>query len=1720
MNNRLTIRPTNITGKTSARRTTRRRLAQTLKARKNWCRALAMLLACALIIVPLPKSRLILPAAQAQAPSCSSATLPDRIFQKCQLGVREVEQALEDRAIADVMELHKLPTTERSRLLSNGRNEIRASLFTRLLELIKKTAPTANEQQALANFAARLKQKRVDAALLALEEYQKWKNAPCHYQPPAPLQYDPGTSCYSPLGSLFTGPISPTFEEFQQFGALRAYGALNSPDAQKAALETIANMQPLIGWTAAGIGVLAGGFIIPLTFLTVFTTSLPINFLIATEASAAVFGGALAGPVVAVVLAVVIAVAQTLNVVNASQVEGKLNQAISDAQNATINLQELIADSNGLQQAYGEFILTTLPEVLPPPAPAPSPADRQFMVREAGSNTTTDSPTITYLDHSNLPREARMSGAWFASKIPVLGLIDDLSLSIRYVDWNGKKIMASRSGTQFLLTEAGVPDATSVVDELQYTDPNDGKHKSARIKFEQLTVTGNPLVRVHCPLIQSDETSVVIGAVAASGDLPSALSVMVNDGPSATVNGVTVHNLAVNNQYQITATVPATAAAPLSADFTVKVTNTIGQTAFAPFTIKRTEIPYALPSAIPNSVNLGAPYLVQLDTGDTFSFCSVTSSYSITNGALPSGIAIGQNSVYASPCGYEPVLTTKRCLAGTPTAGGTYTFTLNRNFSNGEIESRTYTIFVREGLADLPSGMVSWWRGEGNADDVTNRSNGTLVGSAGFADALVNKGFKFNGTNGYVALPSDTFSPTQDFSYELWFKTATRGVVLGQQRGVTPYNTPQFATPAIYVATDGKLRVDVFGNRNGNGAPSTISTNRVDDNYFHHVAVVYRSAAQTEEVYLDGVLINTDSAYLQSGALNQVFQLGTGYVNDAASNMQGWFNFNGLIDEPTLYNRPLTANEISTIFKAGGAGKISVNLIAVPPTTRNGTNGAITILAKGGTLPLRYSKDGGATFQDSNSFYNLSPGTYNIVIKDGADRLYTRAVTIENPPVVSVSASSINPPCANATGSITINVTGITGAIEYSVLNGANKQSSNVFNGLSAGTYTPWVRAFATGATYTGQQIVLTNPTPLTLSPTTIPAAVAGQSYSQTFTAGGGIGNKLVSLSGTLPTGLTFSTAPNAGTISGTVKQVGSFPLTLTATDANNCTVSQPFTLVVGCTTLTITPTTLPTGVQGTAYNQTFTVAPAGTTYSYAVTAGALPAGLSLHSATGVLSGMPQASGNYSFAVTATGWGACSKTQSYSLLITGTCAAVTLNPATLPAATVGTAYSQTVSATGGTAPYSFNVSQGALPSGLALNTNTGVISGTPTTVGTFSFSVRATSAGGCSGSRNYVVTVSCGTLTFTPGTLPNGSRNVAYSQQLAVSSSSNATFSLLLGSLPPGFTLSSTGLLSGMTNTPGSYNFTVKAIAGTCQATKAYTLVIGSGTAASRPAGAQQADYDGDGRSDFALWSNNSNWQVLLTNGGAQRQAQTQSWGAAGDLSLLGDYDGDGKTDLAVFRPANGTWYVKQSGDGSTLSKAWGTAGDVPVPGDYDGDGRTDLAIFRPREGNWYVLRSADGQAAVTAWGAGSAPYHDVAVPGDYDGDGKTDCAVFRRANGTWLVKRSSDGQPLVKAWGTGTDVTVAADYDGDGRTDFAVWRGSTWYIWQSTSNNYRVTEWGTTATPYFDQAAPGDYDGDGKADNAVWRASEQTWYIHCSADGNKLVQVQGQAGDVPVRSR
>ena len=190
-----------------------------------------------------------------------------------------------------------------------------------------------------------------------------------------------------------------------------------------------------------------------------------------------------------------------------------------------------------------------------------------------------------------------------------------------------------------------------------------------------------------------------------------------------------------------------------------------------------------------------------------------------------------------------------------------------------------------------------------------------------------------------------------------------------------------------------------------------------------------------------------------------------------------------------------------------------------------------------------------------------------------------------------------------------------------------------------------------------------------------------------------------------------------------------------------------------GITTLNITTTSLPAGTQGVAYSQTVSATGGTTPYTWSISVGSLPAGLTLNANTGLISGTPTATGTTNFTVRCQDSGAQSDTQALSITVNPGGTALNITTTSLPGGTVGQAYSQTVQATGGTLPYTWSISAGALPAGLALNANTGAITGTPTAVENASFTVRVQDSAAGSDTQALSINVTTGGgggLTVTP----------------------------------------------------------------------------------------------------------------------------------------------------------------------------------------------------------------------------------------------------------------------------------------------------------------------------------------------------------------------------------
>lgn len=367
----------------------------------------------------------------------------------------------------------------------------------------------------------------------------------------------------------------------------------------------------------------------------------------------------------------------------------------------------------------------------------------------------------------------------------------------------------------------------------------------------------------------------------------------------------------------------------------------------------------------------------------------------------------------------------------------------------------------------------------------------------------------------------------------------------------------------------------------------------------------------------------------------------------------------------------------------------------------------------------------------------------------------------------------------------------------------------------------------------TNSQITIT-------SGTALPSARMGTSMNQaTLAAAGGTSPYTWSLvSGNLPVGVSFNTS--TGTISGTPQDKGDFVFTVRVTDSvgnatggESANPDKQFLLHVSGP-LSVTTTSVPSAGVGIPYGTTLIADGGKKTYSWAVVAGTLPAGLSLNSTTGAITGTPSVTttSSVTFSVTDSDVPAQTTQKSITFDVSGTTSIV---EKTLPIARINQAYSATVHAQLGTMPFSWRVSTGALPTGLSLTQSAGtaIISGIPTVAGTSNFTLEVSDSGNPTQtvSRAFSTTV-YPDFAITSIGLKTAIRSTSYSDTVTVSGGMLPyTFSVTTGTLPTGLTLNSTtGAITGSVTAPAgtSATFTVTAIDGgypAASVSKEFTII-------------------------------------------------------------------------------------------------------------------------------------------------------------------------------------------------------------------------------------------------------------------------------------------------------
>ena len=501
----------------------------------------------------------------------------------------------------------------------------------------------------------------------------------------------------------------------------------------------------------------------------------------------------------------------------------------------------------------------------------------------------------------------------------------------------------------------------------------------------------------------------------------------------------------------------------------------------------------------------------------------------------------------------------------------------------------------------------------------------------------------------------------------------------------------------------------------------------------------------------------------------------------------------------------------------------------------------------GGTLPYLWSVTpalpSGLSFNTQSGAITGTPGTVGT-----SSHTFTLADSSIPPQIVEISLSlTIKPPLSITTTSLPagnigavydqpVQTVGGFGPLTFNIVVPGTGTLPPGFN-LNATTGAISGTATATGsfpftvrvADTSGQQdtkafsIRIDPSSPPSITTSSLPGGTVSLPYNQQVQAAAGIGTLTWSIPvGSLPPGLTIGpllTGPNV-TISGTPTSQGTFNFTLRVTD----TLGQFFNRALSITiTLparpNITTTSLPAGTINQTYNQAVLATGTGTlTWSIVSPGtGTLPPGLTLNASTGTITGAPTATGTFPFTVRVADTFGQNDTQALSILVR-TDNPPQIVPPSLPSGTVGVPYGPTtLQATGGMGTLTWSISVGSLPPGLTGLPSTGpsvTISGTPTSQGTFPFTVRVTDSLGQSDTRALSITINLPPpLNITTTSLPGGSIGQTYSQTVAATGGTGArTWSISAGTLPAGLNLdATTGTIAGTPILPsGTSNFTVR----------------------------------------------------------------------------------------------------------------------------------------------------------------------------------------------------------------------------------------------------------------------------------------------------------------------
>ena len=407
----------------------------------------------------------------------------------------------------------------------------------------------------------------------------------------------------------------------------------------------------------------------------------------------------------------------------------------------------------------------------------------------------------------------------------------------------------------------------------------------------------------------------------------------------------------------------------------------------------------------------------------------------------------------------------------------------------------------------------------------------------------------------------------------------------------------------------------------------------------------------------------------------------------------------------------------------------------------------------GGTPPYTFTTTGalppGLALTGSSITGTPSAGgsySFSVQVTDAAAQTASRAFTLPVQAELTITTASLPDAAAGVAYSQTLAASGGTRPYAWSIASGtlpegvALNASTGLLSGVPIGsgtyTFTAQVRDAAGRQASRAYRVDTAAGLVITTAPV-LPAATAGSGYEQALAVAGGRAPYTWSVAtGALPGGLSLSAS--TGSLAGTPTSAGVFEFTVRVMDGSAGAATKAFTLPVAPPLVISSAPGLPGGGAGSAYAQPLSAAGGMPPYAWSITAGGLPPGLQLDPATGMIGGTPTAAGAFGFTARVTDSLSATASKDFSLRILSGLAVTSARPAN---ATAGAPYSHTLTASGGAAPYSWSVTAGALPPGLALDPASGVIAGTPSGAGAFEFTVLLRDAAGLAASATQAIAV-------------------------------------------------------------------------------------------------------------------------------------------------------------------------------------------------------------------------------------------------------------------------------------------------------------------------------------------------------------------------------------------